>query len=135
MIKTLKYIPKIWTALTFLVLIVISSLLIFGRKFQNLRPEPILNLLPDFYSHVSNLSISLVVFITLGYFGLMNDIKIKQLAIIGSAIIMINLIYEFFISLLNTPDKVDAVYGICGVVFGFIFLAIAKKSGFRLNDL
>ena len=135
MIKTLKYIPKIWTALTFLLLIVISLFLFFGRNFQNFRPEPILNLLPDFYNHISNLSISFMIYITIGYFGLMIDIKIKQLIVIGTVVILINLIFELFISFLNTPDTVDAVYGICGVVFGFIFLFTAKNSGFKLNEL
>ena len=135
MIKTLKYLPKIWTALTFLLLISISTLLFFGRNFQNLRQEPILNVLPDLYDHVSNLSISFIGYITIGYFGLMNDMKTKQMIVIGIAIIMINLVVEFFISFLNTSDWIDAVYGICGVMFGFIFLFTAKKSGFKLNDL
>lgn len=121
--------------MTFLLLIIISVLLFFGRNFQNLRPEPILNLLPDFYGHVSNLSISFIVYLMIGYLGLMNDIKTKELIGIGIVILMINLMVEFFISFLNTPDKVDAVYGICGVVFGFIFLFTAKKSGFKLNEL
>ncbi len=129
--KSIKRIPKIGTALIYLFLIIAALILFFGRNFQVLKIRPLLALLPDFYIHVSNLSISFIIYIIIGYIGLMMDIKFKYLIYIGLIIILINLVFEFVISLLNTPDKTDALYGFFGVLGGLVFLYVADKIGFK----
>ena len=72
---------------------------------------------------------------TIGYIGLMVGLKLKHITILGIIFGIINLIFEFFISILNTPDKTDAVYGMISVIFGLIFLYAIKKRGLNKNEL
>ncbi len=135
LIKSLKYLPKLWAALGYLGLLIMSLFLFFGRTIQAIRIKLLLNTIPDFYNHVSNFSLTLLIFITIGYIGLMLGMKLKHLMITGFVFGLINLIFEFFISFLNTPDKTDAVYGISGVIVGLLFLIAVKKRGLTANEL
>ena len=65
----------------------------------------------------------------------MGGLTTKHIMIFGIFIILLNLVFELFISILNTPDKIDAIYGIVGVSFGFIFLYMVKKNGLKTNEL
>lgn len=135
LIKSLKYIPKIGTSIGYFLLLIASMFLFFGKKFPSLEIKPLLNILPNYYNHISNFTLSFLIYITIGYVGLIAGMKTKHLIIIGILIVLVNLIIEFFISILNTLDMIDAVYGIAGTVFGLIFLLIAKKYGLVKNEL
>lgn len=135
LIKSLKYLPKIGTSIGYFLLLIASIFLFFGKKFPSLEIKPLLNILPDFYNHISNFTLSFLIYITVGYVGLMAGMKSKHLIIIEILFVLLNLIIEFFISILNTPDMIDAVYGIFGTIVGLIFLLIAKKYGFVKNEL
>lgn len=62
-------------------------------------------------------------------------LKFKHITIIGIIFGIINLIYEFFISTLNTPDKMDAIFGVIGVILGLTFLYAMKRKGLKKNEL
>lgn len=134
-IKSLKYVPKIWTALSYPLLLLISLILFFGRNFENIRIRSILDVMPDFYNHISNFSISFIIYITIGYVGVMLGLTLKHITIIGIFILFLNLIIELLIPFLNTPDKTDAIYGILGVLLGFVFHLIIKNYGLKKNKL
>lgn len=131
LLENIKYAPKFITALGYLFLLIMALVLFFGRSFEVIRINTLLIVLPDFYNHISNFSISFLIYITVGYVGLMFGISTKQLIVIGLLILIVNLIFEFLIPILNTPDKTDAIYGIFGVLFALIFLSFAKKFGFN----
>ncbi|MGJ8593127.1 MAG: hypothetical protein ACSHXF_11290 [Aquaticitalea sp.] len=133
--KSLKYIPKIWIALSYLLLLVISLMLFFGRNFEVIRIDSLLQIMPDFYHHVSNFSLCFIIYITIGYVGVMMGMSYKHLILIGLFILFLNLIIELLIPFLNTPDTTDAIFGICGVLLGFGFLSIIKNYGLKQNDL
>lgn len=132
-INKLKYLPKVLTALSFLILLVIVMILFLGRKMAFFKMESILNVVPDFYLHISNFSISYLLFAIIGYFWLMVGVKFKYITALGISILISNLIYELFIPVLNTPDIVDAYFGFAGTILAFIFLGITKKFGLKLN--
>lgn len=134
-IKSLKYTPKIWTALSFPLLLEVALILFFGRNFEWLRISWLLNLFPDFYSHISNFSILFTIYITMGYVGLWFGIKLKSIAVIGLVLLSVNFIIEFLVTFLNTPDMVDAVYGLFWVMAGFVYLYFIKRYGFNVNKL
>lgn len=134
-IKSLKYIPKIGTALCYPLLLAMALLLFFGRNFQKIRIKSIIKIMPDFYSHISNFSISLIIYMTIGYIGMMFGLKMKSILLIGVLIVLLNLIVEFFVPILNTPDAVDAIFGISGVCVGLIILYVMKKFGLKNNEL
>ena len=135
MIKSLKYVPKIWTALSYPLILLISLILFFGRNFENIKIASVLNVIPDFYNHISNFSISFIIYITIGYVGVMLGLKLKHITIIGIFILFLKLIIELLIPFLNTPDKTDAIYGIIGVLLGFVFLFIIKNYGLKKKEL
>ncbi len=91
--------------------------------------------MPDFYSHISNFSLSFIIYITIGYIGIMLGLTLKHITIIGIVIILLNLIIEFLIPFLNTPDKFDAIFGTIGVLLGFTFLFLIKTYGLKKNEL
>ncbi|MCB0541582.1 MAG: hypothetical protein KDE33_29015 [Bacteroidetes bacterium] len=134
-IKSLKYVPKIWTALSFPLLLLISLTLFFGRNFENIRIGSLLKVMPDFYNHISNFSFCFIIYITIGYVGVMFGMTFKHLILIGAFILFLTLIIELLIPILNTPDKTDAVFGILGVLIGFGFLYAIKKYGLKKNKL
>lgn len=131
LVQSLRFAPKITTALGFPVLIMASLLLFLGRKYPALEFTLLPELLPGFYSHVSNFTISLLLYLSPGYFGLMMGISIKQLGYYGILLIFANLLMELFIPVLNTPDITDALYGTVGVFFGFVLMVAAKKFGMK----
>lgn len=135
LIKSLKYVPKIRTALSYPILLLVCVILFFGRNLKNLRINLFLNLVCDFYDHISNFSISLMIYATIGYVGIMFGSTLKHIIITGIVIILFNIIVEFLISFLNTPDKFDAIFGIFGVLFGFAFLVLIKNYGIKRNEL
>ena len=132
--KKIKYLPKVATALLFLLFLVANYLLFAGRKSDALQSEWLLNHLPDFYQHVANFTISCILYAGIGYAWLMLGVHTKAILFFGITIIAANFIYELWIPVLNTRDVVDAVYGAAGTAIGFIFLMLIKKFGLRLNS-
>ncbi|MDB8801094.1 hypothetical protein PN294_02720 [Romboutsia sp. 1001216sp1] len=45
-----------------------------------------------------------------------------------------NFAYELFLSIINTKDIVDAIYGLAGSLLSFIYLVLMKKYGLILNE-
>ena len=134
-IKSLKYVPKIWTAISYPLLLLISLMLFFGRNFENIRIGSLLKLMPDFYNHISNFSLCFIIYITIGYVGVMLGVTFKHIILIGIFILFLNLIIELILPFLNTPDKTDSVFGIMGVFLGFAFLCLIKSYGLKKNKL
>lgn len=134
-LKTLKYVPKISTALIHFLLLCIAMFLFFGRNIEAIRLEGILKIEPDFYSHISNFSIIFMLYTTAGYMGILMGTTVKHIAALGGILLLANLVIERWIPILNTPDPVDALYGVIGVVLGFILLYFAKKYGVKVNEL
>lgn len=133
-IKTLKYLPKLSTAILFLVLLILMFLLFSGRKSETLKANWILNYLPDFYQHVSNFCISYILYAGIGYIWVLLDVSYRYIIGMGILFLMANFIYELWIPIINTRDIVDAYYGVAGTFIGFIFLFLTKEFGIKLNN-
>lgn len=131
----MKYVPKHLTSLSFFLLFGTVSILFSGRKSESLRFDFLLDFMPDFYQHISNFSLSFLLYAGIGYFWLMMDVKSKYIIIFGLVLLLANLVYELFIPVLNTPDMVDAYFGFAGTFFGGLFLFFVKRFGLRSNPL
>ncbi|TDS15946.1 hypothetical protein [Sphingobacterium paludis] len=128
-INGIKYAPKLPAAIAYLLLLVIVMLLFFGRKTASLRPQFILDLWPDFYLHVSNLSISYLMLSGVGFIWILMGIPTRFLVVYSVLLICCNFVYELWIPILNTRDIVDAYYGVFGTVLAFCFLLFTKRFG------
>ncbi len=56
---------------------------------------------------------------------------IKHITLLAFGVIVINFVYQFFIPVLNTPDAIDAWYGVIGCLAGWLFLILVKKYGLK----
>lgn len=133
--KKLKYVPKLGSSLFFFLLFGVVFLLFWGRKSETVQSEYFLQLLPSFYQHISNFSLSYLLYVGIGYFRLMMGVKFKFLIYFGIVLLLANLIYELFISILNTPDITDAYFGFAGIFLGFLFLYSVYRFGLKPNPL
>ena len=55
----------------------------------------------------------------------------KLRSITAAALVMsvLNIVYECFLPILNTPDIPDAVFGVIGVAVAYVFLIMLRKNG------
>ena len=125
-----KYRAKISVAIGFISLICLSVFLIFGYITDFLKIGFILQIYPLFYFHVSNLAISIIFYSGIGYAWLLFGVKFKFVALLGVFTVAANLICESpIMGFMNTPDYIDAIYGIVGTMISFLFLIFTYKYG------
>ncbi|MFD2968204.1 hypothetical protein [Sphingobacterium bambusae] len=127
--NVLKYAPKLPAAIAYIVLLVLVMLLFFGRKTMSLRPAVIVEHWPDFYLHVSNFSISYLMLGGIGFMWILIGIPTRFLVVCGMLLIGCNFVYELWVPILNTPDVVDAYYGVAGTILALCFLLCVKRFG------
>lgn len=130
----MKQLPKVTTAISFLIFLAVVFALFQGRKSEWIRLQNIDNFLPEFYSHISNFCLSYILYSGIGYFWIMAGVKFKYIVGLGIVILASNFIFELFINVLNTPDIIDAYYGVTGTLFALLFLFISYKFGFKANE-
>ncbi|RZL13002.1 MAG: hypothetical protein EOO89_18430 [Pedobacter sp.] len=133
-LKNIKYIPKIGATLGFFTLLFVQLFLFWGRKKTNLRVNYLIEQDPDFYHHVSNLTISCILYSGIGYMWVLLGVPFRFIYFLGGVILASNFVYELWIPVLNTPDLKDAWYGMAGTLMGFTFLLLVKKFGVRLSE-
>ena len=132
-LPTYKRVPKLWAAICYLVLLAVVLLLFLGRSVEALRSGLILEAAPDFYTHVSNFAISYLLYAAIGYQWLMAGATMKPIVWLGFAILLGNFVYESFIPFINTPDPMDAIYGLVGTALGFLVLWVIDRHGLIAN--
>lgn len=84
-------------------------------------------------SHISNFSLSILFYLFYGYIIILFDVKFRYVIALGISLILGNFIYELFLSIINTKDIIDAIYGLVGCLLSFVYLALLKKYGLILN--
>ncbi|HUD40370.1 MAG TPA: hypothetical protein VMR06_00035 [Dokdonella sp.] len=127
----LKRIPRLWAALLHLAALALAGALFAGRTLAAFRWEVVLDRAPDFYSHVSNFSISYFLYAGIGYLWLALGVPMRAIAWLGLVLAAANLVYETAIPVLNTPDPVDALYGLAGTAFGAALLIAIDRYGLQ----
>ena len=118
----LRRVPTVLAAVGYLLAFAAVLLLLAGRKVASLRPDLLLEVAPTFYSHVYNFGLSYLFVAGIGYSWLMLGVPMKKVALLGVAVIALNLLYEGLLPILNTRDMVDAGYGVVGALLGLLLL-------------
>lgn len=128
---SMHFLPHVWTALAHLLLMGAMFVLFMGRKPGAFRSQRILDVLPGFYSHVSNLSISYLLLAGVGFVWLLMGVSMRYVAFAALGLLLANIIYELLLPVLNTRDPTDAVYGAVGTLLGFVWLWLIARVGLR----
>ncbi len=127
----LRFRPTLWVAVAHLLLFAAAFALFLGRKPGVFRSQVLLDAVPGFYSHVSNLSLSYLLYAGVGYLWLMMGVSTRHVALAGLALGVANVVYELLLPVLNTRDPVDAAYGLVGTLLAFGWLWSIQRFGLR----
>lgn len=132
-LKTLKFIPKLWSTLVYFIFLVFGMVLFMARSIESLRFDFLMHLFPDYHNHISNFSISLFLVVIVGIMGGIQARSIKGAYIAAGLLIVANLVYEALLPIINIKDIIDAFYGIAGSLVPFVFLIPYQKYGIIKN--
>ena len=112
----------------YLSICVVCLFFVICRWISTINPS--LTILPEIIDiHVTNFSLSLMLSTFTGFTVLISGGRMKVIRIISIIIVFINLVYEVFVPILNTPDFVDALAGIIGVVISYLYLSRLDRNG------
>ncbi len=89
-----------------------------------------LRLLPDFLlDHINNFALCMLLMLILGIIVLSFEGKFRGITAAALVMSVLNIGYECFIPIRNTPDILDAVFGVIGVAIAYVFLILLRKNG------
>ena len=124
-----KFLPKLWTSILYLVVIAIGSFM-YLSKYWNVTIFT--SIYPDFYLHISNFSISLILGL-IPYFWLLMGIKFNYVVIFSLLLLVANALCETVLGFINTPDLIDMCFGFVGTGISFLTLLIIYTFGLLPN--
>jgi hypothetical protein len=125
----LKYRPTGSAIVCLIGLGVVCTFLFMGRTRTELRPEFLISVLPDFYAHISNFVITFELVLLISFVWVLRGLNTVPFVWLFSVAIVLNLIIESFVWILNTPDILDAVFGIFGVLLAIVCTLLLKAFG------
>ena len=112
----------------YLCLIVFDAFLMLCRWLGHIVPN--VRLLPDFLlDHITNFALCMLLLLIFGITVLSFGGKLRSITATALVMSVLNIVYECFLPILNTPDIPDAVFGVIGVAVAYVFLIILRKNG------
>ena len=112
----------------YLCLIVFDAFLMLCRWLGHIVPN--VRLLPDFLlDHITNFALCMLLLLIFGITVLSFGGKLRSITAAALIMSVLNIVYECFLPILNTPDIPDAVFGGIGVAVAYVFLIILRKNG------
>ena len=125
---TYKYSPKKYVNMGAVALYCVGLLLTVGRWWSAINNDFVV-FNAETYSHMSNFSLSMLVYLSIGYMWLLFGVKFRFIVVLGAFLIIANFACEILMGFMNTPDIIDAIYGTVGIVVIFVFLFFTNKYG------
>lgn len=112
----------------YLCLIVFDAFLMLCRWLGHIVPN--VRLLPDFLlDHIANFAFCMLLLLIFGITVLSFGGKLRSITAAALIMSVLNIVYECFLPILNTPDIPDAVFGVIGVAVAYVFLIMLRKNG------
>lgn len=125
---TYRYRAKRPFQIAYLVLILMGVLLTLGRWYSVFDPGfTVVN--GEVHSHISNLSLSMVAYVGIGYSWLLFGRKFHSVVALGVFLIAGNVVCETLLGAVNTTDLTDALYGTAGVLAAYVYLFCLHRYG------
>lgn len=125
---TCRYKTKKPFLIIFAVLICIGILLTLGRWYSVFVNDFVI-VNAEVHSHISNLSLSMIAYVGIGYSWLLSGTKFRFIIALGVFLTAANLVCETLMGFMNTTDIMDAVYGTAGVLTAYVYLFFTSKYG------
>lgn len=112
----------------YLCLIVFDAFLMLCRWLGHIVPN--VRLLPNFLlDHITNFALCMLLLLVFGITVLSFGGKLRSITAAALIMSVLNIVYECFLPILNTPDIPDAVFGVIGVAVAYVFLIMLRKNG------
>lgn len=112
----------------YLCLVVFDTFLMLCRWLEHIVPN--MRLLPDFLlGHINNFALCMLLMLIFGITVLSFGGKFRGIMAAALVMSVLNIGYECFIPIRNTPDILDAVFGVIGVAIAYVFLILLRKNG------
>lgn len=112
----------------YLCLIVFDAFLMLCRWLGHIVPN--VRLLPDFLlDHITNFALCMLLLLIFGITVLSFGGKLRSITAAALIMSVLNIVYECFLPILNTPDIPDAVFRVIGVAVVYVFLIMLRKNG------
>ena len=112
----------------YLCLIVFDAFLMLCRWLEHIVPD--VRLLPGFLlDHITNFALCMLLLLIFGMTVLSSGGKLRSITAAALVMSVLNIVYECFIPILNTPDILDAMFGVIGVAIAYVFLIMLRKNG------
>jgi uncharacterized MnhB-related membrane protein len=105
-------------------------LLDIGLQIAKLIP-PLHSHFRVFFSHTSNFIITSILMAIISLIWLLQGAPFKLIIWLGVVAITLNFIIELFVTFMNTPDVVDAIYGTVGVFITILAMFLIRKTGLQ----
>lgn len=125
---TYQYKAKKSFLIIFIALICIGILLTLGRWYSVFNNDFVI-INAEIHSHISNLSLSMIAYVGIGYSWLLSGMKFRFITILGAVLIVGNFVCETHMGFMNTTDIIDALYGTVGVLSAYVYLFFTNKYG------
>lgn len=113
--------------IVYMLLLLLGLFLTIGRWASQFSDFVIIN--SEINSHISNFSLSLMAYLGIGFIWMLSGVKFNYITVLGLVFIAGNLFCETLMTILNTPDIVDAYFGIFGTSISYLFLFVTQKYG------
>ena len=126
----MKYELKKGYALTTVASILVIAGLLCCRYINNLYPNVVLLPMP-ILSHISNFCISFLIILIVGLVIESQMDGMKNIRILVILLSIINLVFEGFVPIFNTPDILDGFSGFIGTQLAYLYLIILHGNGWK----
>lgn len=123
-----KYRAKRPFFIAYLLFLLLGLLLTLGRWYGVFQ-EGFVIWNAEVHSHLSNFSLSMILYMGIGYSWLLYGRKFGAVVVLGVLLIAGNVVCETWMGFLNTPDIMDAVYGAVGVLAAYGYLFALNRYG------
>lgn len=126
-----RLILRSWASAGYALIFTVAALIALGYVDPSLKLGFFETLLPGFYLHASNLTLSCCLVLVYGLVRIVMGAKLWEIAAFTLAVVAANYVYELFLPLWNYVDIVDAHHGAVGAVLTFLFMAAVHRWGLR----
>lgn len=111
------------------ILLICIGILFTSVKWLSIFNSSFVVINAEIHSHISNLSLSMIVYAGIGYSWLLSGTKFHFIILLGVLIIAANFVCETLMGFMNTTDIIDAIYGTVGVLIAYVYLFFTNKYG------